>query len=106
MTSTSCQARDNKDRHASPATAPPVRDAADGLSPAGRRAMRRRWAELVRRVHEVDPLVCPKCGGSMRIIGVILDPDVITTILDHLRKRKDTGSRAPPNGDRSLAAAS
>ena len=42
----------------------------------------------------------------MRIISVILDPGVITTILDHFRKRNDTGSRAPPNGDSSLAAAS
>lgn len=24
---------------------------------------RRRWAELIRLVYEVDPLVCPKCGG-------------------------------------------
>ena len=42
----------------------------------------------------------------MRIISVILDPAVIKTILDHIRKKKDTGSRAPPNGESSLAAAS
>jgi len=68
--------------------------------------MRHRSAQLVRRVYEVDPLVCTKCGGEMRIVSVILDPAVITTILEHLRKKKDTGPRAPPNAQSSLAAAS
>jgi hypothetical protein len=79
---------------------------ADGLTPAERRARRQRWAQLVRRVYEVDPLVCPKCGGEMRIIRVILDPAVITTILEHLRKKTQTGPRAPPRAAASLEAAS
>ena len=65
-------------------------DEPDGLTPAERQARRQRWAQLVRRVYEVDPLVCPKCGGEMRIISVILDPAVITTILEHLRRKKDS----------------
>jgi hypothetical protein len=32
------------------------------LSPA-QRERRRSWAEMIRRVYEVDPLVCPSCGG-------------------------------------------
>jgi hypothetical protein len=28
-----------------------------------RRAARRRWAGLIRRIYEVDPLVCSHCGG-------------------------------------------
>ena len=79
---------------------------ADGLAPAQRRAQRRAWAQLIRRVFEVDPLVCRECGGEMRIISVILDPAVIKKILDHIRKKKDTGCRAPPNARSSLAAAS
>jgi hypothetical protein len=31
-----------------------------------RAALRRRWANLIRRVYEVDPLVCPRCGAEMR----------------------------------------
>jgi len=27
------------------------------------------WARLIRKIYEVDPLVCPKCNGPMRIIG-------------------------------------
>jgi hypothetical protein len=33
---------------------------------------------------KVDPLVCPKCQGSMRIISFIEDPSVIRDILNHL----------------------
>ena len=36
-----------------------------------RAALRRRWANLIRRVYEVDPLVCPRCGSEMRVIGFI-----------------------------------
>jgi len=42
----------------------------------------------------------------MRIISVILDPAVIKTILDHIRKKKDAASRTPPNAQSSLPAAS
>jgi hypothetical protein len=40
---------------------------------------RRRWAELIRQVFEVDPLACP-CGGRMRIVSFITaaQPDVLT----------------------------
>jgi hypothetical protein len=34
--------------------------------------------------YEVDPLVCPKCFGAMRIISFIEDPDVMKKILKHL----------------------
>ncbi len=31
------------------------------------------WAKLIRRVYEVDPLLCPFCGAEMRILAFILD---------------------------------
>jgi len=31
----------------------------------------RRWARLIQHVHQVDPLVCPKCGGLMKGMGFI-----------------------------------
>jgi hypothetical protein len=65
------------------------------LSSPERAALRRRWANLIRRVYEVDPLVCPRCGAEMRVIGFITEPKVITRILDHIRKR-DRVSRPPP----------
>ncbi len=56
-----------------------------------------------RRVYEVDPLVCTRCGGEMRVISVILDPKVIRKILDHIRKNE--ASRGPPD-PQPLSAAS
>ena len=29
---------------------------------------RKNWARLIRKIYEVDPLVCQKCKGQMRII--------------------------------------
>ena len=63
--------------------------------PPERAALRRRWANLIRRVYEVDPLVCPRCGAEMRVIAFITEPGVIRRIADHLRKR-ERGSRPPP----------
>jgi hypothetical protein len=67
-----------------------------------RAALRRRWANLIRRVYEVDPLVCPRCGAEMRVIGFITEPKVITRILDHIRKR-DRVSRPPPHPQPAVA---
>ena len=68
----------------------------DGLSDAQRRARRRAWARHIRRVYEVDPLLCANCGGSMRIISVILEHRVITKILSHLARKGIKPGRAPP----------
>jgi len=68
----------------------------DGLSGPGRRAARRSWARLVRRVYETDPLICPHCGGDMKIIAFILEPAVIRRILRHLEATGRRPGRAPP----------
>jgi hypothetical protein len=60
------------------------------------RALRRRWAEMIKRVFEVDPLVCPRCQGEMRIVAFIVDPKVVDRILRHLRARDDHRERGPP----------
>lgn len=44
----------------------------------------RNWACLIKKIYEADPLVCPACGGFMRIIAFIEDPDVVRKILTHL----------------------
>jgi hypothetical protein len=54
---------------------------------------KRRWAELLRKVFEVDPLKCSNCAATMRIVAFITKQDVIDQILHHLRSRN---SRAPP----------
>ena len=70
--------------------------------PPERAALRRRWANLIRRVYEVDPLVCPRCGAEMRVIAFITEPRVIRRILDHLRQR-ERGPRPPPRRAVSVA---
>ena len=56
-------------------------------------AVRQAWARLIRRVYEVDPLLCPRCGETMRVIVVIDQPAVVRQILDHLGI---AGERSPP----------
>ena len=29
------------------------------------------WARLIQKIYEVDPLVCPKCQGVMKVIAFI-----------------------------------
>jgi len=56
-------------------------------------------AMLTKRVYEIDPLVCPQCGGQMSVIGFIEPPqaDVIEKILR--RCGLWHCSRAPPAGE-------
>jgi hypothetical protein len=42
------------------------------------------WAELLRRVFEIDVLACPDCGGRLRLLATIEDPAIAGKILEHL----------------------
>ncbi|MBK9130424.1 MAG: hypothetical protein IPM20_02095 [Gammaproteobacteria bacterium] len=48
------------------------------------------WAQRLKRVFDIDITLCPLCGGQLRVITHITDPDLIRKILDHVQKR------APP----------
>jgi hypothetical protein len=50
------------------------------------------WAELLKPLFLVDPLICDRCGARMRIVSVINPPEAIRKILDCL----GLPSRAPP----------
>ena len=59
-------------------------------------------AELLRRIYEVDPLTCPACGGTMRILAFITEAVVIDQILArlaHLRRTR-SDARGPPSTHR------
>ena len=66
---------------------------------------RQRWAELLRLVYEVDPLVCPRCGGQMRLGALIRDSKVIDKILRHLRAKETTRRLVLGRPDRLKASA-
>jgi hypothetical protein len=69
---------------------------ADGEAnePTPKRTLSRRWAELLYRVYEIDPLDCPRCGARMKILAFIINPAVIHQTLDHLDSKNR--QRAPP----------
>jgi hypothetical protein len=50
------------------------------------------WADLLQRVFEVDALRCPACGGRMRVLSAITDPQLARRILECLKMPP----RAPP----------
>jgi len=54
-----------------------------------------RWAALIRKIYEVDPLLCPKCGAEMKIVAFIDDPPVIRKILGHLGISSSSGLDPP-----------
>jgi hypothetical protein len=52
-----------------------------------------RWADLLRRVYDIDMPSCPNCGlETLEPIPTIFDPDAFPRILDAIGRR----SRAPP----------
>ena len=55
------------------------------------------WADLLMRVWRIDALRCPYCGGRMRVICAIGDPDAITAILAAVDAHERTdGAHDPP----------
>jgi len=49
-----------------------------------RRLPRKGWAEMIQKVYEVDPLICPRCQGQMKIIAFVTDYTVVDRIIHHL----------------------
>ena len=70
-------------------------------APPGSSEARRRqaWARMIRKVFEVDPLLCPRCGVEMEIVAWITEPSVVDAILRHRREHglvSPFEARAPP----------
>jgi hypothetical protein len=89
-------------RKAAEAEAPEQPSAASSPEVAARSRASQTWAMLIKRVYEVDPLVCTKCGGQMKVIAFIEPPqaDVIEKILRHCGLWCASSPRAPPaDGD-------
>ncbi|APW45148.1 transposase Tn3 [Rhodoferax antarcticus ANT.BR] len=58
------------------------------------------WGALIARIYEVFPLLCPMCGGQMRIIAFITFSADIHKILEHIgvdpEAPRITPARGPP----------
>jgi hypothetical protein len=86
-----------------PAALPPDDSAGDSQpkpceASSRSRADRRRWAMLIKRIYHADPLRCPRCGGTMKIIAFIeaCQGDLIRKLLEHCGLWHDPPPRAPP----------
>jgi len=60
-----------------------------------RRLPSKGWAAMIRKVYEVDPMLCPKCGGRMKVIAFLTDFCVVDRIIGHL-KLTFVAERPPP----------
>jgi hypothetical protein len=60
------------------------------------------WARRLKRVFGIDIERCARCGGPLKVIASIEDPEVIQRILAHRQERGEDapvsllGARAPP----------
>jgi hypothetical protein len=53
------------------------------MNPSASKSARRHWAwaALVRRAFDLDVLACPRCGGRLRLIATVEDPEVLAGVL-------------------------
>jgi len=72
-----------------------------------RRRARLTWAALIKKVYEVDPLLCPYCGAEMKIVAFITEHSTICRILEHIQmpaQRPEPLAHSPPLQDELLHA--
>jgi hypothetical protein len=62
------------------------------------KGQRKNWARLIRKIYEVDLLICPKCQIRMQIITFIEDEEVTRKIPKHLGLW-DVKARPPPRAN-------
>lgn len=70
-----------------PQPAPPKRSTAHYL-----------WAALSARIYEVFPLLCPMCGGQMRLIAFITEGTEAGKILEHIGVESEPPRISPARG--------
>ena len=67
----------------------PSTDAPPSATPGSAEARRRSsWARMLKKVFEVDPLLCPRCRNvEMQIVAWITEVAVVDRILRHRREK-------------------
>jgi hypothetical protein len=51
---------------------------------------------MIRKVYEVDHLLCPRCGAMMKVISFLTDWAVVDRIIDHLKLTFVADKPPPP----------
>jgi hypothetical protein len=85
------------------AATPPV-SGADAVKPSPPRHVAMSWARRLKRVFGVEIEGCARCGGQLKIIANIDEPQLIAKILSHLERavaeqsqsERPHGARGPP----------
>ena len=57
------------------------------------------WSQLIRKVYEIDPLLCTFCGAAMRIVAFIVERSSLRRIPQHLhrdRQQPEPLAHSPP----------
>ena len=88
----------NKSRGQRSKQPPPMDNQSAPARPPTARQARKGWAALIRQVYETNPLCCPKCGETMKIIAFIErhQTEVIEKILRHCGLWEEASARGPP----------
>lgn len=67
--------------------------------------IRMTWARRLKRVFGIEIEQCARCGGRLKVLASIEEPELIERILAHRRERGEEaaptvllGARAPPQG--------
>ncbi len=67
------------------------------------------WATLLKKVHTIDVVDCPRCPERLTVVAAISDPPIVRKILDHLNLPTATKmmapARAPPQQDFNFSQA-
>ena len=85
-------------------------DPADPAKPSIPRHVAMTWAQRLKRVFGVEINTCARCGGKLKVIASIEEPEVIGRILAHIQKTAPDqhqaelplGARAPPQQARLI----
>ncbi|HUG82363.1 MAG TPA: hypothetical protein VML01_11915 [Bryobacterales bacterium] len=55
------------------------------------------WVQRLKRVFHIEIEICRRCGGKLRVIASIEEPQVIERILNHLGRDSESLDLTPPS---------
>ena len=81
-----------------PVDAPDANASANGTDEPAAAPVSRHWAwaALMRHKFDIDVLACPRCGGRLRLMATVDEPDAIRAILAAIAASRELTERAPP----------
>jgi hypothetical protein len=48
------------------------------------KSQKQAWARLIKKIYEIDPLVCPKCSSEMKIIACLEKKNKVPPVVENL----------------------